>query len=84
MPLLFGVSVSKRNFKNATDRNRIKRLVREAYRHHKDEYYDILNDRLKTCAVMFLYIGKDIPNHDDLVHGMRGALRKLVKRISRD
>lgn len=30
-----GVSVAKRNFKKAVDRNRIKRLLREAYRHNK-------------------------------------------------
>lgn len=31
----FGVSVSKRYFRNAVDRNYVKRLLREAYRHQK-------------------------------------------------
>ncbi len=34
----FGVSVSKRHFKKATDRNRIKRLLREAYRLNRNEF----------------------------------------------
>lgn len=51
-----GVSVSKRNFKKATDRNYFKRVLRETYRHHKH----IIIDRLdKPYAFMFFYQTKD-------------------------
>src|SRR5690606_7172183 len=52
------VSVSKRNFKKAVDRNQIKRLLREAYRLQKTTYF---NNMTAPHALMLLYIGKEKP-----------------------
>jgi ribonuclease P protein component len=55
-PLQMGVSVSKKHFKRAHDRNYFKRVLRETYRHHKH----IIIDRLdKPYAFMFFYQTKD-------------------------
>jgi ribonuclease P protein component len=40
-----GVTVSKRNFKKAVDRNRIKRLLREVYRKNKFVIYESENTK---------------------------------------
>lgn len=54
--LKMGVSVSKKYFKRAHDRNYFKRVLRETYRHHKH----IIIDRLdKPYAFMFFYQTKD-------------------------
>lgn len=53
-----GVSVAKRNFKKAVDRNRIKRQLREAYRLNKEQ----LADKKSKYAVMIIFIGrKEVP-----------------------
>lgn len=54
-----GVSVSKRFFKKATDRNRIKRLLRECYRLHKDVFLKAFGTH---TLVMMFWASKDFPS----------------------
>lgn len=47
------ISVSKRNFKRAVDRNRIKRLIREAYRLQKTELLDLFPSKPSYIAILY-------------------------------
>ena len=54
-PVQLLVSVSKKHFHHAVDRNRVKRQVREAYRHNKSLIYPALSEHQQLLiAIIWL------------------------------
>jgi ribonuclease P protein component len=81
-PLLqVGVSVSKRNFKRAVDRNRVKRLLREAYRLQKKELLELLIKQKKKGFVFFIYTDKQLPEYSMIFDTMTKCLSTLKRKI---
>lgn len=77
-PLLAGFGASAKNFKKAVNRNRIKRLTREAYRLQKMELYKKLQEEKKNLAVFFIYTGKDLPVYTLVEEKMGVILKRLI------
>ena len=73
-----GVSVSKRNFKNAVERNRIKRLMRESYRKNKSLIYNDVNT--KKHIIMFIYQAKEEVSYDLIDKKMNQVIHKFLKK----
>lgn len=74
-----GFSASKRNFKKAVHRNRIKRLMRETYRLQKNELEQLLLQKNKRLAIFILYTGKEVPDYDLVNEKMNLILQKLQR-----
>ena len=75
------VSVSKRNFKKAVDRNHIKRLLRESYRKNK---YLVPQQTTQSYNLMILYTGKEFPSSSRIEKSVMKVLKKFMdKEISK-
>ncbi|HET9433549.1 MAG TPA: ribonuclease P protein component, partial [Chitinophagaceae bacterium] len=79
--LQFGVGASSKNLKKAVDRNRIKRLTREAWRLQKNELQEKVKASVKQLNVFFIYTGKELPDFTMVKDKVSVALKKLVDKI---
>lgn len=77
-PAQAAFTASKRVFKTAVLRNRIKRLMREAYRLHKHELYAFLREQDSGgIVVIFSFIGKSEPDFSEIEAGVIKMIRKF-------
>jgi ribonuclease P protein component len=72
-------SVSKRHFKKAVYRNRIKRLMREAYRLQKIDLQNQLQQSNGALTVFILYVSNELPEYDTVFLKMNALLKRLQK-----
>ncbi|MBK7291929.1 MAG: ribonuclease P protein component [Chitinophagaceae bacterium] len=80
--LQFGAGVSTKNFKKAVDRNRIKRLIREAYRVQKNSLEILL--KAKGLNLFFIYTEKELPDYHLIYSQVEKVIRKLSSIINED
>lgn len=81
VPASILVSVSKRRFKRAVKRNRVKRQIREAYRKNKYILVDELQRREQHFAIAFIYLSDELPDTAELEEKMKIALSRISEKL---
>ena len=80
--LQMGVSVGKRHFKRAVDRNLLKRRIREAYRKQKHDVIETLTALGISIDIFFVYSNARISDYAEIETAMNNGLSLLKDKIS--
>lgn len=82
-PASVAISVPKRLFKKAVDRNLLKRRIREAYRLNKPLFYSWLSELDQKLILVIQYQHRDILDYQSINTALKEALEKLVLKLNR-
>ena len=74
------ISVPKKRFKHAVDRNRVKRQVREAFRHHKDTVYDCIATD-KQLLLAFIWLSDRHYGSAEVEQRVSRVLQKIAQQL---
>jgi len=79
-----GISVPKRSFKSAVDRNKIKRQVRETYRMYHAELLSIAEQKNIYLPMMLVYLDRREPNFDSLSKKMKNLIVQFKEILEKE
>ena len=79
-PVQILVSVPKRHFKHAVDRNRVKRQIREAYRLNKQVVYDAL-EPTQQLHMAFVWLADDHHPSKEVERRVVNLMRRVAEKV---
>ena len=75
------MSVPKKRFHDAVDRNRVKRQLREAYRKHKHTLTELMATREQGLLIAFIYVSSQIETSAHIEKRMTRLLEKIGETL---
>lgn len=78
-PAQIAVSVPKKGFRHATDRNLLKRRIRESYRRRKHRLYYFLREKGISITFILIYRNSKIADYYSIDRAVEEVIEKLCK-----
>ena len=83
IPARILITVPKKHFKKAVDRNAVKRQLREAYRIQKSTLIDYLTIEKKAISLAFVYLSAERMNSEKASEIIEGCIQTTIKRMQK-
>ena len=83
-PISVLISVPKRKFHLAVDRNRLKRQVREAYRRNKQSLYALMEEKKLHLAIAFICISDQPAETEQVTRAVKKVLRRIEESVKKE
>ena len=80
-PASMAVSVPKKKFRRAVDRNLVKRRIREAYRQNKELIYLPLTERKMNISLVILFLSDEFLSFAELETLLQSLLKNIAKKL---
>lgn len=77
------VSVSKKRFHHAVKRNRVKRLMREAWRKNKAWLYEICRRDNISVDVALVYTATVVHSYEEMLAKTQKAVQEIVRKYEK-
>ena len=78
-PVQLLIAVPKKNLRHAVTRNRMKRLIREAYRLSKHKLIDTYSKAGKHCDIAVVFMGKQCVSQAETHMAINELLDRLIQ-----